>query len=271
VAGGGVSGRIRAEDVAAAAAVPPGLPRERGVGGTADIKGGVAQEIPYAGMRRLIGEHMDASRRGSPTVTYFATADVQDLKQALAMANATRAEEDKVGITAAVVKAVALTLEKMPRFNATLDGDVIKVWRGINVGVAVALSDGLIVPVVREANRKTLSRIAREIRDLAARARENRLLPDEVSGGTFTVTTLGSYRSVEFFSPIINQPEAAILGVGRMQDTVVAVDGAPVVRATIGLSLTCDHRVVDGAPAAEFLRMLMDLLAAPFSLAAWPE
>jgi pyruvate dehydrogenase E2 component (dihydrolipoamide acetyltransferase) len=199
-------------------------------------------------------------------VTYLGLADVQDLKQLLAGVNASRSDEDKVNVTAVVIKAVALTLERMPRFNATLEGDVIKVWGSINVGVAVALPDGLIVPVIREANRKPLSGIAREVRDLAGRARENKLLPDEVSGGTFTVTTLGPYRSVDFFTPIINQPEAAILGVGRMQDTVVAVDGQPVVHATMGLSLTCDHRLLDGAPAAEFLRILMDYLASPHGM-----
>ena len=134
------------------------------------------------------------------------------------------------------------------------------------MGVAVALSQGLVVPVIREANRKGLSQIASEIRDLAGRARENQLLLDEMSGGTFTVSTLGPYRSVDFFSPIINQPEAAILGVGRMKDTVVAVDGVPVVRATMGLSLTCDHRLVDGGPSAEFLEMLMDYLAEPLRI-----
>jgi pyruvate dehydrogenase E2 component (dihydrolipoamide acetyltransferase) len=275
VAGGGPSGRIRADDVAGAAAIRPATPAAGssaagpvGLGG--DPRGGVAQEIPYAGMRRLIGEHMDASRKLAPTVTYQGLADVQELKQLLAWANATRADSDKVNVTAVTIKAAALTLERMPRFNSTIDGDVIKVWRNVNVGVAVALEDGLIVPVIREANRKGLVDIAREVRDLAGRARENRLLPDEITGGTFTVTTLGPYRSVDFFNPIINQPEAAILGVGRMQDTVVAVDGVPAVRATMGLSLTGDHRILDGARAAEFLRTLMDYLAEPFSLAPWP-
>jgi pyruvate dehydrogenase E2 component (dihydrolipoamide acetyltransferase) len=157
-------------------------------------------------------------------------------------------------------------LARMPKVNATLEDDVIKVWRNVNVGVAVALTEGLIVPVIREANRKGLAEIAREIKALAGRARENKLLPDDISGGTFTVSTLGPYRSVDFFSPIINQPEAAILGVGRMQDTVVAVKGVPTVHATMGLSLTCDHRMVDGAPAAEFLRILMDYLAEPLSI-----
>jgi pyruvate dehydrogenase E2 component (dihydrolipoamide acetyltransferase) len=222
-------------------------------------------------MRRLISEHMDASRKLAPTVTYTGLADVQQLKQVLEWANAGRADEDKVNVTAVIIKAVALTLRRMPRFNATLEGDAITVWAAVNIGVAVALADGLIVPVVRNADTKPVLAIAREVRDLAGRARENRLLPDEVAGGTFTVTTLGSYRSVDFFDPIINQPEAAILGIGRMQDTVVAVDGVPAVHATIGLSLTCDHRMLDGAPAAQFLRTLMDYLAAPFTIAPWPE
>jgi pyruvate dehydrogenase E2 component (dihydrolipoamide acetyltransferase) len=218
-------------------------------------------------MRRLVGEHMDASHRLAPMVTYTGIADVEALKRQLAAANAGRSDDEKVNVTAVVIKAVALTLRRMPRFNASLEGDVIKIWRDVNVGVAVAFPDGLIVPVVRHADEKSLTVIAREVRDLARRARENKLLPDEITGGTFTVSTLGPYRSVDFFNPIINQPEAAILGVGRMQDTVVAVDGAPAVRATMGLSLTCDHRMLDGAPAAEFLRALMDYLEQPLTLA----
>ena len=275
VTGSGISGRIRSDDVAAAAAgaTRPAHAQTEGtvsagsLGAEAvEMRGGVVQEIPYAGMRRLIGEHMDASRKLAPMVTYSVLADVQELKLALDRLNPARAEGDKVNVTAVVIKAVALCLRRMPRFNSTLDGDVIKVWGSVNVGVAVALSDGLIVPVVRQADLKTVGEISREVRDLAQRARENRLLPDEVSGGTFTVSTLGSYRSVDFFAPIINQPEAAILGVGRMRDSVVAVDGMPVVHATMGLSLACDHRILDGAPAAEFLGILTDYLAEPLSL-----
>lgn len=264
VTGSGTSGRIRADDVVSAARQSPAaVPL---AAAAVELRGGVAQEIPYAGVRRLIGEHMDVSRKLAPQVTYHALADVQDVRHMLTRVNVSRTEDNKINITSVVIKEVALTLKRMPRFNASLDGDVIKVWRSINIGVAVALPDGLIVPVIREADRKSISEIAQEVRDLAGRARQNKLLPDEVSSGTFTVTTLGSYRSVDFFSPIINQPEAAILGVGRMQDTVVAVDGAPAVRATMGLSLTCDHRMLDGAPAAEFLRTLLDYLADPFSI-----
>jgi len=290
IQGAGPGGRVRSEDVTAAgmraagaAATPPGvvsattgtlgagsgipsIPSAALSAAAIELRGGVAQEIPYAGMRRLIGEHMDASHKLAPMVTYQVLADVEELKRALARINAGRRDEDKISVTAVVVKAAALVLRKMPCFNSTLDGEVIRVWRNVNVGVAVALADGLIVPVVREADRKSISEIAREIRTLASRARENKLLPDEVSGGTFTVTTLGSYHSVDFFNPIINQPEAAILGVGRMQDTVTAVGGTPTVRATMGLSLTCDHRLIDGAPAAEFLRALMEYLAEPLTM-----
>ncbi len=267
VIGGGPSGRIRADDVAAQAGVTRGAASMPAAGATtADVRGGVAEEFAYSGMRRLIGEHMDQSRTVSPTVTYSGMADVQASKELLAQINARRPADDKVNITALLIKAVAACLRRMPRFNATLDGDRIKVWKSVNIGVAVALDDGLIVPVIRDADRKSVSQIGCEVRDVAGRARENKLLPDEVSGGTFTVSTLGPYRSVDFFSPIINQPEAAILGVGRMRDSVVAVDGRPVVHATLGLSLTCDHRMLDGAPAAEFLRMLMDYLEDPLSL-----
>lgn len=283
VEGGAAGGRVRAEDVVRAAtgpggssvvtAAPPspapasapaGIPAATTT--AADIRGGVLEEIPYAGMRMIIGEHMDRSRTIAPTVTYCGTADVQQLKELLARVNANRSANDKINITAVTIKAAALSLERMPRINSTLEGGVIRVWRGINIGVAVALKEGLIVPVIREANTKRLSEIAREVKELAAKAREGRLLPDDISGGTFTVSTVGSYRSVDFFNPIINQPESAILGVGRMLDTVVVVDGLPVVRATVGLSLTCDHRVIDGAPAAEFLRMVEDLLAEPFNM-----
>jgi len=267
VSGTGAGGRITREDVAAAAAGQPAgeIPQS-----SADPRG-PAKERPYSGVRRIIGERMDESLRTTVPVSYHGLADVQELRQLLArVADQMRRQhtgiDDDVLMTAAIVKAVACALQKMPRFNSSLEGDLIKVWQRINIGVAVALPRGLIVPVIRDADGKPLNQIAVEIRDLAERARENQLSADEVAGGTFTVSTLGPYRSVDFFSPIINLPEAAILGVGRTRDTVVAVDGHPVVRATMGLSLTCDHRVLDGAPAAELLETVMDHLAEPLSL-----
>jgi pyruvate dehydrogenase E2 component (dihydrolipoamide acetyltransferase) len=175
-------------------------------------------------------------------------------------------KKDTISFTALLVKAVAAAIEKRPKINATLEDDVIKVWKNINVSVAVAVPDGLVVPVIRDANTKSLTELSREVRDFAERARKNRLTPDELSGGTFTITNLGGFGSVDWFTPIINQPESAILGVGRMYDAVVAKDGLPVVRRSLGLSLTLDHRVIDGAPGAEFLGVLIGLLGNPVRL-----
>jgi pyruvate dehydrogenase E2 component (dihydrolipoamide acetyltransferase) len=221
------------------------------------------KEIPYEGMRRAIGEHMAMSATIVPRVTLHGTADVQEARAFLAAANKDVRKKDTISFTGLLVKAVAAAIEKRPIVNSTLANDVIKVWKSINVSVAVAVPDGLVVPVIRDANTKTLTQLSREVRDLAERARRNRLTPDEMTGGTFTITNLGGFGSVDSFTPIINQPECAILGVGRMVDAVVAKDGAPVVRRTLGLSLTIDHRVIDGAPGAEFLAVLINILSNP--------
>ncbi|MHB1343925.1 MAG: 2-oxo acid dehydrogenase subunit E2, partial [Thermoleophilia bacterium] len=228
----------------------------------------VRRTIAYTGVRRTIGEHMVASRNASPTVTHHVRADVHELMEALARFNEGRPAEESISITAAIVKAVAAAIESEPAINATLTGDVISVWEAIDIGVAVAVPDRLIVPVIRAANAKGAAQVARELRDLARRAREGGLLPDETTGGTFTVTSLGGYGSVDWFTPIINQPEAAILGVGRVIDEVVAVNRSIVVRRTVGLSLTFDHRIVDGAPAAGFLKVLLARLDDAGSLLA---
>jgi len=275
ITGSGLHNRILAKDVAAAADQNTGVGAYAETGSVPgthpnaeeeDIRGGVVKEIPYTGMRRLIGEHMQSSRHLSPTVTYNALVDAHNLKEMLAQVNAAHPAHDKISITAVIIKAVALTLRRMPLFNATLQTGVIKMWRNVNIGLAFALDEGLIVPVIREADRKEIDVIVSVIRDLTDRARQNRLLPDEIRGSTFTVSNLGSYDSVDFFDPIINQPEAAVLGIGRMKDTVVAVKGKPTIHATMGISLTCDHRMIDGAPASKFLRVLMDYLEAPFSM-----
>ncbi|MHB8867875.1 MAG: dihydrolipoamide acetyltransferase family protein [Thermoleophilia bacterium] len=228
----------------------------------------VRRTIAYTGVRRTIGEHMAASRNASPTVTHHVRADLHELIEALSRFNEGRPAEESISITAAIVKAVAAAIESEPAINATLTDDVISVWEAIDIGVAVAVPHGLIVPVIRDANAKGAAQVARELRDLARRAREGGLLPDETTGGTFTVTSLGGYGSVDWFTPIINQPEAAILGVGRVIDEVVAVNRSIVVRHTVGLSLTFDHRIIDGAPAAGFLKVLLARLEAPENLLA---
>jgi pyruvate dehydrogenase E2 component (dihydrolipoamide acetyltransferase) len=176
-----------------------------------------------------------------------------------------KAGRPKLTYTDIVVKAVARALREHPRLNSRLVGDEIRELRAINVGVAVALEEGLIVPVVKDADAKSLAEVSEAIRGLADRARRNALSPEDVAGGTFTVTNLGP-QGVEIFTPIINWPECAILGVGRIAERSVARAGQIEARPTMWLSLVFDHRIVDGAPAAAFLARVRELLEAPYLL-----
>jgi pyruvate dehydrogenase E2 component (dihydrolipoamide acetyltransferase) len=171
----------------------------------------------------------------------------------------------KVTYTEVIVKAVAKALREYPRLNSSLTETGLVEHPEVNVGVAVALDDGLIVPVVRNADGKSLLEIARTVKDLGERARKNQLSRDDLTGGTFTVTNLGTL-GVETFTPIINWPECAILGVGRIAERAVVRDGQIVARPTMWLSLTFDHRIVDGAPAAQFLSRVQRLLESPYLL-----
>lgn len=254
--GTGPEGRITREDVEKAIA--------EGVPGAEERP--TLEVIPYEGMRRAIGENMANSWNIAPKVTHHTSVDLSKLLALRRDINEGVKERDKVSITDLLVKAVARALEMRPRINVTLDGDQIKVLKDINIGVAVALEDGLIVPVVHNANQKSLYEVSKEVKDLAKRARRGKLEPDEVTGGSFTITNVGAYGSVDWFTPIINQPESAILGVGRTVEKPVVVAGQVAIRPMMGLSLAFDHRVIDGAPAAEFLKVLIDLIENPHKI-----
>jgi pyruvate dehydrogenase E2 component (dihydrolipoamide acetyltransferase) len=171
----------------------------------------------------------------------------------------------KVSVTDLLVRAAAVALLAHPEINASFGGDAIIRHRRVNVGIAVALDDGLIVPVVKDADRKTVSEIGSKAKDLATRARAGKLTPDEFSGGTFTISNLGMY-GIDSFIAVLNPPEAAILAVGSTVDEPVVIDGEVQIRARTRLTLTMDHRVADGATGAAFLRDLTDLLAEPLRL-----
>jgi pyruvate dehydrogenase E2 component (dihydrolipoamide acetyltransferase) len=220
-------------------------------------------------VRRTIGQRMHESLQSMAQLTVTMEVDVTEAgrmcRELSARWQGTPEGDVTVSYTHAIVKAAALALAEHPRLNSTLEGDVIRLLDEVNVGVAVALDEGLIVPVVREADRKSLRQIAIEARELSEKARQGTLTVDEVTGGTFTVTTLGMY-DVDVFTPIVNPPQCAILGVGRVKD-VPAFDGDRVVRRTVlNLSLSFDHRLVDGAPAAEFLRGVKHYLEHPYLL-----
>ena len=161
------------------------------------------------------------------------------------------------------LKIVAMSLREFPYVNARLVDDAIEYLDSINIGLAVDTAEGLLVPVIRGADKKTLGQFGAELRDMVDRARRGKSLPDDLTGGTFTITNLGMY-DVDAFTPVINLPEAAILGVGRIVPKPVVRNGAVVVRHVCALSLTFDHRLIDGAPAARFLQHIKNLTEEPY-------
>ncbi len=186
-------------------------------------------------------------------------------------ARITPAVEKRSGLkptyTDLLVKLVATALLDHARLNAGWIDGGIRLNREINVGIATAIEDGLIVPIIHRADELGISEIARQRNDLATRAHEHRLRPDDIAGGTFTLTNLGMY-NVDVFNAIVNSPQAASLAVGRIADRVVALNGKPAVRPTMMVSLSCDHRVADGARAAKFLDDLVNLIEEPWRVLA---
>jgi len=215
-----------------------------------------AQSIPLRGMRKVIAERMHKSLQGSAQLTITTEIDVTQLIDRRQEVQ----REFNATYTDFIVQACAHALKQHPRMNAALDGDTIRLQEQINVGVAVALDEGLIVPVIHNADKKALKEIAQETRALAEKARAGKLTLEEVSGGTFTVSNLGMY-GVDSFTPILNTPQTGILGVGRIVEKPVVYRSEITKRSTIVLSLTFDHRVIDGAPAGAFLQTVADLLA----------
>lgn len=220
-----------------------------------------ARVISFIGMRQTIAERMTQSLQTMAQLTIQTEVDATDLVRLREQLK----EEFDLTYTDLLIKAVAEALKAHPILNAALVGDEIHLLGEIHIGMAVALEDGLLVPVVRDADKQSLQEIAQETRRLAQGAREGTLTVDEVTSSTFTVTNLGAY-GVDGFTPIINPPEVAILGVGRIVDKPAIHDGQIVRRSIMVLSLTIDHRIVDGAPGAEFLRTVKQLLESPYRL-----
>ncbi|NCB51093.1 MAG: 2-oxo acid dehydrogenase subunit E2 [Clostridia bacterium] len=211
------------------------------------------------GMRKAIAKNMLASHMTSPTVTFNLGIDMTNLK---AMREELKSNDIKVSYTDLLVKFVAKALTEYPKLNCSIEDNKVIYKHYVNMGVAVALPDGLLVPNIQDADKKSLTEISAEIKELAAAAREGTLSMDKLRGGTFTITNLGMY-GIESFSPIINQPEVAILGVNTMEDKVMVINGAVEIRPYMNLSLTADHRIVDGSVAAQFLQRVKTLMEHP--------
>jgi pyruvate dehydrogenase E2 component (dihydrolipoyllysine-residue acetyltransferase) len=264
IAGSGPNGRIIKEDILAkseTAAAPTTLEPVQAEQIT-EVE--ILDQIPYSGMRKTIGSHMSLSWNLAPRVTHHVLVDVTELLELRKKLNAQLPDgQMKVSITDMLTKIIAKALRRFPMVNATLEGDTIKLLKNINIGIAVSLEEGLIVPVIKNADKKDVFSIGQEIRHLSKKARTNSLKWQDIQGGTFTITNLGAYGSVDFFTPIINQPESAILGVGRAKAAPVVINGEIAIRSLMGFSLSFDHRVIDGAPAAEFLAIVIELIKNP--------
>ncbi len=254
VKGSGPRGRIVVEDV------------ERAIAAQAQPTVQAAQVVPIRGMRQTIATRMLQSLQTMAQVTLTTEVDVTDammLREGLAR----QWKDGGLSPLHLVIKATARALKKHPRMNAIQKEHELELVREINVGVAVSLQEGLIVPTIRRADAKHLAEIARESRDLANKAREGKASYAEVTGGTFTITNLGGY-GIDAFTPIINSPQVGILGVGRVIEKPAVYQGEIAKRSMMFLSLTFDHRMIDGAPAAEFLRAVKDHLENPWWMVA---
>lgn len=260
VTGTGPGGRITKEDVEAAASAAPAAPAPTPAETAGD------EVVPVRGMRKVIAERMFASLRDTAQLTMDMEADMDDCVRLRAQLIEEWADAGvRPSYTDIVMKAAARALRDHPRMNARFEGAEMTLRGEVHVGMAVALDEGLVVPVLRHVDRMGLREIAVESSRLAAAAREGALALDDMAGGTFTVSTLGMF-GVDAFTPILNPPEVGILGVNRLREGVRWEGERPVRRQTMTLSLTWDHRALDGAPAARFLASVRDYLEAPFRL-----
>jgi pyruvate dehydrogenase E2 component (dihydrolipoamide acetyltransferase) len=228
--------------------------------------GAGAPPAPVSATWRLMAERVTQSWTSVPHFYLFRTVDAGRLVAWHESARRRWGHQDaKITYTDLLVRLVAAALRAHPRLNAAFVDGAISLNDAVNVGLAVAVEDGLVVPVVQRADELGLREIAARRQDLVARAQAGRLRPEDVRGGTFTLSNLGMY-GVDSFSAIINPPQAAILAAGRIAERVVPVDGRPAVRSMMDLTLSCDHRVVDGARGAQFLATLAELIEEPLAL-----
>ena len=266
VTGTGPGGRIVQKDVEAALAArggPPPAPAKPAA--PAEPRPAAESRVELSRIRRTTAKRMGESKREIPH--FYASSEIAmdeaaRLKEALA---ALEGEYEGLTYTHVVLKAVGLALTRVPELNASYDGDAMVLHQAVNVGVATAVDDGLVVPVVRHCDREPLAAIVRQARGLLGRARSGRFASDDLTGATFTLSNLGMLPVTEF-AAVINPPQAAILAVGTIRETPVVRDGQIVPGRRMTVTVSCDHRIIDGVLAGRFLRELKGLLENPLAL-----
>jgi pyruvate dehydrogenase E2 component (dihydrolipoamide acetyltransferase) len=268
VAGSGPEGRIVARDLENAPAASPASP---GLAATPDFPlprfptSPAYTDVPLTQIRKTIAKRLALSIGPIPTFYLTTEVDMERVFEARQALVGAEKEGPKVSFNDIIIKAVASALRQHPECNAWWQDDHIRYWNEVHVSMAVAVEDGLITPVIRNTDEKTLRQIAAESQDLAGRARDRRLKPEEYTGGTFSVSNLGML-DIDEFTAVINPPEAGILAVGRMAEKPVVHEGAVAVRRRMRLTMSCDHRVIDGATGARFLKTLKGMLENPLAL-----
>ena len=267
VQGSGPNGRIIKRDIEAAAAAGAAAPRAAAAAApSAPVipREGDFHDEPLSSIRKTIARRLGESI--GPIPTFYLTAEF-DLTRVMEMrkAMAELGDEFKVSVNDVLLKATAVALSQHPEVNAHWLGDKIRYHNRVHLGMAVATADGLIVPVIWDADRKRMSEISREAKELAKRARERKLKPEEFTGSTFSVSNLGMF-GIDQFTAIINPPEAGILAIGTSEEKLVVVNGESVVRNRVRVTMSCDHRIIDGAVGAKFLQTLRRLIENPLML-----
>lgn len=255
IRGSGPHGRVQSDDVRQPVAFRTADPMPAA---------GQVKRIPFSQMRRTIASNLQRSAQEAPHIYFQSDTDMTALSDMVVEGNRHKKEGDpKVTLTAVLAKIVAWTLVRHPRVNSHLEGESILEYADVDLGIAVALDDGLIVPVIHSANHKNIQALSTEMFDLSQRARTGRLRPDDLKGATFTISNLGMF-GIDRFTAIINPPQVAILAIGRAARKLVPDEyGRPVVRQIATLTLSVDHRAVDGAVAAEFMDELKTVCEKP--------
>ncbi len=262
IVGTGENGKITKEDVERALAAKTAPPAATAAATPSPVK-----TIPMAGMRKVIADNMHASLQNAAQLTAFTEADVTEMVRFRDVVREEYKQDEsvKVSYNDIIIMATARALKRHPIMNSILVDDEILLHDSVHLGIAVALSEGLIVPKLRDADKKSLIQIAKEARELAKKAREGTLSVEDVTDGTFTITNV-SMLGMDGFTPVLNPPETGILGIGRVIEKPAVFQGEIAIRHMMTLSLTFDHRVVDGAPAMRFLNTLARFLAQPLLL-----
>jgi pyruvate dehydrogenase E2 component (dihydrolipoamide acetyltransferase) len=261
VEGAGARERVAGRPAAVPRAAPP-LPAPRSLGVD---RGEEYRDVPLTQIRKTIARRLATSLGPVPHFFLTTEIDMERAVEAREALNRDLADDGKISFNDVILKGTALALRKHPACNAWFQDSHIRYWNAIHLAMAVAIEDGLITPVIRDADRKTLREIGQEARVLAAKAHERRLQPEEYTGATFSVSNLGMF-AIDEFTAVINPPEAGILAVGAIVAKPVALDGQVAVRRRMRVTMSCDHRVIDGATGAAFLKTLKQMLENPLAM-----